>query len=358
MFAGGVPSWGSHKPRTKRAQQHANTCAHNVDLVAAAAAAAEAESAAALAAAQTLVMGSQTAQGPSAAELESHLEARKRSQVPTTGNRRLYYPEAAPALPPPQHKRKRSAESDSSAPKQNRSPDEQFGTMPTQHKPRQSAQHIKGSNSTQWDSTALMPWRHALEMKPNGTKCRQSIKATAQKSPYRPHDYMGSRFCGVNGIQHSAESSLRWRAGTWDPVMKKTVYIGSYDEEEEAAAAVDAWHVSQGRSPVNFGRQGPAVAPAARRSSPVQAVVQRQSGYGSDVSQDQDAVHPETRQHKQACGLDADTSTVSYSCRPGFVRPHSTAHKTLGHRSRCASVPVLSDLFALHAQMLPSVTPS
>jgi len=34
--------------------------------------------------------------------------------------------------------------------------------------------------------------------------------------------------------------------------VKKTVYIGSYDTEVGAAAAVDAWHVSQGREAVNF----------------------------------------------------------------------------------------------------------
>ena len=61
-------------------------------------------------------------------------------------------------------------------------------------------------------------------------------------------------------MKHGPERFLRWRAGTWDPVIKKTVYIGSYDTELGAATAVDAWHVSQGREAVNFPPQ-PGLAP-------------------------------------------------------------------------------------------------
>lgn len=64
--------------------------------------------------------------------------------------------------------------------------------------------------------------------------------------------YIGSHFLGVNGVRHGMDFPLRWKAGTWDPVVKKTVYIGSFDCEFEAAKAVDAWHVSCGRPPVNF----------------------------------------------------------------------------------------------------------
>lgn len=342
MLARGFPSWGLHRPRTKRPQQPAVMCAHNVDSVAAAAAAAEAETAAALAAAQTLVMSGHIAQASGASGLQSHLEAQKQSDVPNTGGRRRYRPEATSELPPPQHKRKRSVERDSSARKQSRSPDKQLGRVPTQHKARQFTEDAEGSDGTRLDSKQptipAIQWQNALEMKPNGTNCRQSMNATAQKGPYKPHEYLGSCFCGVNGIQHSAESSLRWRAGTWDPVIKKTVYIGSYDEEEEAAAAVDAWHVSQGRNPVNFRRQGAAVAPAARRSSPLQANVQRQSGYGSDVSQDEEAMlperSPETRHCKEAFNLDANRCKVSYPCHPGFVKPHHTARRYVGYGPR------------------------
>lgn len=64
--------------------------------------------------------------------------------------------------------------------------------------------------------------------------------------------YIGSNFLGVNGVRHGPDFPLRWKAGTWDPLLKKTVYIGSYDTELEAAKAVDSWHVSCGRAPVNF----------------------------------------------------------------------------------------------------------
>lgn len=66
---------------------------------------------------------------------------------------------------------------------------------------------------------------------------------------------------------------LRWRAGTWDPIAKKTVYIGSYNREFEAAAAVDAWHVSHGRQAVNFPEtQNLAEAPEAAAEATLWAV--------------------------------------------------------------------------------------
>ena len=77
----------------------------------------------------------------------------------------------------------------------------------------------------------------------------------AGASPINLHKdlgYIGSNFLGVNGVRHGPDFPLRWKAGTWDPLLKKTVYIGSYDTEPEAAKAVDSWHVSCGRAPVNF----------------------------------------------------------------------------------------------------------
>ena len=56
--------------------------------------------------------------------------------------------------------------------------------------------------------------------------------------------------------------------------VKKTVYIGSYDTEVGAAAAVDAWHVSQGRDPVNF---------------PEPSLVQRQPADSADTHSDSGA---------------------------------------------------------------------
>ena len=57
--------------------------------------------------------------------------------------------------------------------------------------------------------------------------------------------------------------------------VKKTVYIGSYDTEVGAAAAVDAWHVSQGREAVNFPEPSP---------------VPRQPADSADTHSDSDAV--------------------------------------------------------------------
>lgn len=57
--------------------------------------------------------------------------------------------------------------------------------------------------------------------------------------------------------------------------VKKTVYIGSFDTEVGAAAAVDAWHVSQGREAVNF---------------PEPSLVPRQSADSADTHSDSDAV--------------------------------------------------------------------
>lgn len=82
---------------------------------------------------------------------------------------------------------------------------------------------------------------------------RQHFRAGALPSNLNKSlGYIGSTYLGVNGVKHGPERTLRWRAGTWDPVIKKTVYIGSYDTELGAATAVDAWHMSQGREAVNF----------------------------------------------------------------------------------------------------------
>ena len=135
--------------------------------------------------------------------------------------------------------------------------------------------------------------------------------------------YIGSRYLGVNGVRHAPKFPLRWRAGTWDPYAKKTVYIGSYDTEVGAAAAVDAWHVSQGREPVNFPLQSPLspAAPAAEMadagSSPGQV------SQGVDV-QEAEVLRPSAKDHLY------HAATLLNSLRPSG-QPHQS-HADPVHR--------------------------
>ena len=99
--------------------------------------------------------------------------------------------------------------------------------------------------------------------------------------------YIGSNFLGVNGVRHGPEFPLRWKAGTWDPVLKKTVYIGSYNTELEAAKAVDAWHVSCGRAPVNFVKPAPSPAIAHARTYKQQTHKQHMQGNASATNRSQ-----------------------------------------------------------------------
>ena len=100
---------------------------------------------------------------------------------------------------------------------------------------------------------SIRPPRQALEHKGGPRTGRNHHRAGALPSNlHKETGYIGSNWLGVNGIRHGPEFPLRWKAGTWDPVLKKTVYIGSFDLEIDAAKAVDAWHISCGRAPVNF----------------------------------------------------------------------------------------------------------
>ena len=314
MFARGLPAWGSQRPRTKKAPQRSIipvASGHPLTGVAAAAAAAEAEDAAAAAAAHTLVRNSYTAEMSGTHRIGSAQQSQEQRpglvhHMPMV--RKRYWPQVHDEQSSPQHQRKRSFEQStgagqhSSSPgkhpakalaQQKRkqaaeqggdavmhrcSPDQCPGKPPTQDKHRRSAEHNKGSSSG-GRKASVSQWPPPAAQHHHG----KGPGAEALKGHRKPHDYMGSQYCGVNGIQHSVESLLRWRAATWDPQIKKTVYIGSFNVEEAAATAVDAWHVSHGRSPVNF----PHAEVWERRPAPAEE--RRQTGYGSDVSQDADA---------------------------------------------------------------------
>ena len=99
--------------------------------------------------------------------------------------------------------------------------------------------------------------------------------------------YIGSNFLGVNGVRHGPEFPMRWKAGTWDPALKKTVYIGSFNTELEAAKAVDAWHVSCGRAPVNFVEPHPNPATSHAKTYKQQMHMQRMQGNASATNRSQ-----------------------------------------------------------------------
>lgn len=305
LFARGLPAWGSQRPRTKKTPHPSIPVASERLLTGAAAAAAEAEDAAAVAAAHTLVRNSYTAEMSGPHRIGSAQQPQEQRpglvhHMPMV--RKRYWPQVHDEQSSPQHQRKRSFEQSTGAGQHSSSPgkhqqkrrqcaeqgddavmhrcstDQCPGKPPTQDKHRGSAQHNKGSSSG-GRKGSVSQWHPSAAQHQHG----KGAGAEALKVARQPHDYVGSQYCGVNGIQHSVESLLRWRAATWDPQEKKTVYIGSFDMEEAAATAVDAWHVSHGRPPVNF----PHAEVWERRPDPAEE--RRQTGYGSDVSQDADA---------------------------------------------------------------------
>ena len=211
-------SWGQRKPRTRN---HARqTDASTSDLAAvAAAAAAEAEQAAASAAARAKVDFDEAASqsGTQLPSKRGHSHSSRQQQ-----QNLKFALQAARVAFAPQHRPRQAL---SGSPDPSSDPQRSVGVHPNQksgHKsgPRSGRNHHRAGASP--------------------TNLNKSM------------GYIGSNYLGVNGVRHGLEFPLRWRAGTWDPQVKKTVYIGSYDTELGAAQAVDAWHVSQGRAPVNF----------------------------------------------------------------------------------------------------------
>ena len=130
--------------------------------------------------------------------------------------------------------------------------------------------------------------RHPLGRRGGSRTGRNHHRAGALPSNLQKDlGYIGSNFLGVNGVRHGPEFPLRWKAGTWDPVLKKTVYIGSYDTELEAAQAVDAWHVSCGRAPVNCVEPDPSPATTHARTYKQQMHKQQMQGSASATNRSQ-----------------------------------------------------------------------
>lgn len=230
-FARGLPSWASQKPRSKKKMKPRSAVLPSAASLAliAAAAAAEAEAAAASAAAAAIVR-SGYASGRHAGHTVSAAAAKQGSWAPQQQNRyEVQHQARPPALPEssgdPQHKRSRHNDQD---------------TVSEHAEPH--AKHRKSPDCDQ--SPSVDDEEQGTDKSFTYGMAKQHTGRRVLKR-YKPHDYVGSQYCGVNGIRHTAGSPLRWRAGTWDPVVKKTAYIGSYDVEEDAAAAVDTWHVSQ-----------------------------------------------------------------------------------------------------------------
>ena len=132
--------------------------------------------------------------------------------------------------------------------------------------------------------------------------------------------YIGSNFLGVNGVRHGPDFPLRWKAGTWDPVLKKTVYIGSYSTELEAATAVDAWHVSCGRTPVNFVKPDTSPATTHARTYKQQTHKQHMQGDASATNRSQVIL-------VSACDIPAHSALTKPLPRPDLLhlpRNHAT----------------------------------
>lgn len=241
-------SWGIRKPRTRRQARPSDACTTDLATVAAAAAA-EAEQAAASAVAKARAEFDEAA-GQSGAVAEPPA----RNQRITTG---VHTHGAAPdrTLPPLLSHLPAAGQSAAGGwlRHQQHSPSGQV--LPSQHQYDSCPGQILPAQH--WDDS---PPSQIPSARPgsSGIKGAHRTGRNHHRTGASPSNltksigYIGSRYLGVNGVRHSPDFPLRWRAGTWDPLVKKTVYIGSYDTEVGAAAAVDAWHVSQGREAVNF----------------------------------------------------------------------------------------------------------
>ncbi|DBA87089.1 TPA: hypothetical protein ACH3X2_005265 [Trebouxia sp. C0005] len=264
-------SWGMRKPRTRRQARPSDDSTTDLATVAAAAAA-EADQAAAAAVAKARADFDEAASQSGAAA-----EPPARNQRITTGFRshgaapdRTLLPLASQSAAAGQstaggrRRRRRHSPLGQVLPSQH-----QYDSCPGQIPP---AQHQDDSPPGQIPSAR--PGSAGTKGAPRTG--RNHHRAGASPSNLNKSvGYIGSTYLGVNGVRHSPEFPLRWRAGTWDPLVKKTVYIGSYDTEVGAAAAVDAWHVLQGREAVNF---------------PEPSLVPRQPVDSADTHSDSDAV--------------------------------------------------------------------
>ena len=231
-------SWGSQKPRTRTYSRLSDASTSDVATVAAAAAA-EAEDAAASAGDKARVefdeAASQSSTGAEPGGRSQHTRHGWHSQRPNW--------KAEPS---------KAAAHD---------------------RPRSPCWHLYDESSP--DQMNRPPPKHSSVGAKRGARsgCNHRRAGASLGNLTKSMRYIGSTYLGVNGVRHSPVFPLRWRAGTWDPIAKKTVYIGSYNREFEAAAAVDAWHVSHGRQAVNFPEtQNLAEAPEAAAEATLWAV--------------------------------------------------------------------------------------
>ena len=208
-------SWGIRKPRTRRQTRPSDASTTDLATVAAAAAA-EAEQAAAAAVAKARADFDEAASQSGAAA-----EPPARNHRITTG---FHSHGAAPdrTLPPLSSHLAAAGQSAAGGRLRHRqhSPSEQV--LPSQH---------------QYDSCLgqTPPAQHQDDSPPNqipsarpgsaGTKGAPRTGRNHHRAGASPSNlnksvgYIGSTYLGVNGVRHSPEFPLRWRAGTWDPLV-------------------------------------------------------------------------------------------------------------------------------------------
>ncbi len=205
-----VPSsWGIRKPRTRRQARPSDASTTDLATVAAAAAA-EAEQAAAAAVARARVDFDEDASQSGAAA-----EPPARSQRTTTG----FHSHSAATdrtLPP------LSSQSAAGGWLRHRQHSPPRQVLPSQH---------------QYDSCSgqIPPAQHQDDPPPDqippacpgsgGSKGAPRTGRNHHRAGASPSNlsksvgYIGSTYLGVNGVRHSPEFPLRWRAGTWDPLV-------------------------------------------------------------------------------------------------------------------------------------------
>ncbi len=202
-------SWGIRKPRTRRQARPSDASTTDLATVAAAAAA-EAEQAAAAAVAKARADFDEAAsQSGAAAErittgFHSYSAAQDRTLLPMSSDSAAAGQSAAGG----RLKHQQHSPSVQDLPAQH-----QYDSCPGQIPP---AQHQDDSPPDQ--SLSARPGSAGTKGAPRTG--RNHHRAGASPSNLNKSvGYIGSTYLGVNGVRHSPEFPLRWRAGTWDPLV-------------------------------------------------------------------------------------------------------------------------------------------
>ena len=208
-------SWGIRRPRTRRQARPSDASTTDLATVAAAAAA-EAEQAAAAAVAKARADFDEAASQSGAAA-----EPPARSQRITTG---FHSHSAAPdrTLPPLSSHLPAAGQLAAGEQLRHRQHSPSVQAPPSQHQYDSCPGQIPPAQLQDDSAPSQTPSSRPGSAGSKGAPRTGRNHHRAGASPSNLNKsvgYIGSTYLGVNGVRHSPEFPLRWRAGTWDPLV-------------------------------------------------------------------------------------------------------------------------------------------